>query len=84
MELLWTGFLAFRRREMKPFGRSSLWMFPIYGMAAFIGPLYRRIKDKGLVLRGTIYALCIFGRIFNRQLLKEKKPLSLELLRLQI
>lgn len=61
MELLWTGFLSFRRREMKLFGRSSLWMFPIYGMAAFIGPLYRRIKDKGLVLRGTIYALCIFA-----------------------
>ncbi|MDY4516736.1 MAG: hypothetical protein SPD93_09690 [Lachnospiraceae bacterium] len=60
MELLWTGFLAFRRREMKLFGRSSLWMFPIYGMASVISPLGRLLKNKNIWIRGTIYAIAIF------------------------
>ena len=37
MEILWTGLDSFRRRDFKLTGHSSLWMFPIYGCAAFIG-----------------------------------------------
>ena len=61
MEILWTGFLAFRRREMKLFGRSSIWMFPIYGMAAFFPTLFRLLKNKCVLVRGTIYAAAIFA-----------------------
>lgn len=75
MELLWTGFLAFRRREMKLFGRSSIWMFPIYGMGAFIGPVYRKLRTKSIWLRGTIYALCIFAVEFLTGSYLKKKDL---------
>lgn len=60
LENLWTGFLSFRRREMKLTSRSSLWMFPIYGMAAFLSPLYKRLQNCGLFLRGTCYTIFIF------------------------
>lgn len=75
MELLWTGFLAFRRREMKLFGRSSIWMFPIYGMAALIAPIYRHLRDKSIWLRGSIYAICIFTVEFITGSYLEKRNL---------
>lgn len=72
MELLWTGFLSFRRREMKLFGRSSIWMFPIYGMAALLPALYHFIKDKCIWVRGTIYALSMFAvEFFTGSFLKK-------------
>lgn len=61
MEILWTGFLAFRRREMKLFGRSSIWMFPIYGMAACFPALCRLMKNRCVLVRGTVYAIAIFA-----------------------
>ena len=39
MEILWTGLHAFRIRNPKLTGSSSLWMFPIYGSAAFLAPI---------------------------------------------
>ena len=36
LEILWTGLHALGNREWKMMGQSSLWMFPIYGMAAGI------------------------------------------------
>ena len=62
LELLWTGFLSFRRREWKLTGHSSLWMFPIYGMAAFLKPLSNFICSKkcSFLLRGFLYMLFIF------------------------
>ncbi|WP_394924231.1 hypothetical protein [uncultured Robinsoniella sp.] len=64
LEILWTGFLSFRRRELKLTGKSSIWMFPIYGMAAFIGPIYRRINKRSAVFRGIIYTMAIFSTEF--------------------
>lgn len=61
LEILWTGFLAFRKREMKLTGRSSIWMFPIYGMAAFLPLLGRVVKDRCVLVRGTVYAAAIFA-----------------------
>ena len=60
LELLWTGFLSFRRRDKTLSGRSSLWMFPIYGMAAFLAPLSKMISKFGFWMRGVIYAVAIF------------------------
>lgn len=72
MEILWTGFQSFRRREMQLKGHSSIWMFPIYGMASFLLPLMRWIKDKNALLRGSIYAICIFvGEYVTGILLKK-------------
>lgn len=41
-------------------GQTSLWMFPIYGSACFLYPVFQGLKNIPPYLRGTIYALCIF------------------------
>jgi len=72
MEILWTGFLAFRRREMKLEGQSSIWMFPIYGMAAFIAPIYQHLGKKSVLIRGLAYTTVIFaGEYFTGSILKK-------------
>ena len=60
MEILFTAFCSLRHRELKLIGQTSLWMFPIYGMAILIQPMYFLIKKFPLLLRGTIYAAGIF------------------------
>ena len=60
MEILFTALNSFRRREMKLMGNTSLWMFPIYGMAALIGPLYSLIRRFPALLRSMIYSTGIF------------------------
>ena len=56
LEILWTSLGALRRREMKLIGSTSIWMFPIYGCAAFLGPVSRMIRKYPLLLRGSIYS----------------------------
>ena len=60
MEILFTAFCSLRNRELKLIGQTSLWMFPIYGMAVLIQPIYFFIKKFPVLLRGTIYAMGIF------------------------
>lgn len=60
MEIFWTAFNSFRRRELKLMGKTSIWMFPIYGSAALLAPIYRRIRSKSIWLRGMIYTVCIY------------------------
>lgn len=60
MEIFWTGLHSLGQKEATLTGRSSLWMFPIYGMAAVIGPVSRKIRHTPLVFRGCIYTLGIF------------------------
>lgn len=59
-EILFTALGALRRREMQLVGQTSLWMFPIYGCAALFQPLFFLIRKCSFVVRGLIYALCIF------------------------
>lgn len=61
MEILWTGLHAVGRKDYRLIGQSSLWMFPIYGMAACIGPLSRRLKNCPVFVRGSIYMVGIFA-----------------------
>lgn len=60
LEIFWTGLISFRRRQMKLEGRSSIWMFPIYGMAAFLAPISRLLRGKCLFIRGIVYTVSIF------------------------
>lgn len=60
IEILWTAFEKFRRRDMKLIGNTSIWMFPIYGMASFLAPLCRFIQNSNFIVRGFIYMLSIF------------------------
>ena len=73
LEILWTGFLSFRQRDLSLTGKSSLWMFPIYGCAAFIGPLSRHLKGKSPLFRGNLYMLTIFlGEFLSGEYLKKR------------
>lgn len=64
LEIFWTGLCSFQRRQMKLEGRSSIWMFPIYGMAAFFSPLSRLLKNKCVWVRGLVYTGSIFAAEF--------------------
>lgn len=61
LELCWTGFLSFRRREKKLTCKTSVWMFPIYGLASLFAPLSRLIRKKNAFFRGSIYTVFIFA-----------------------
>ncbi|MCI8371660.1 MAG: hypothetical protein HFI75_04555 [Lachnospiraceae bacterium] len=60
LEILWTGFLSFRRRDLHLKSSTSIWMFPIYGMASLMLPLCGRLKKFPAIIRGSIYTLGIF------------------------
>ena len=61
MEITFTALGALRRRELPLIGQTSLWMFPIYGCAAFFQPAFLLLRHCHLLVRGTVYALSIFG-----------------------
>lgn len=60
MECTWTGLLSLYEKDKSLSCRTSLWMFPIYGLAVFFIPISKKIKDKNIVIRGSIYTLCIY------------------------
>ncbi|MEG0962296.1 MAG: hypothetical protein RR139_09570 [Lachnospiraceae bacterium] len=72
LEILFTAFDSFRKREMQLVGHTSLWMFPIYGMAAFLKPICAKIKPFPLWIRSLVYSGLIFtgeylsGRILTK------------------
>ncbi|MGN0426264.1 MAG: hypothetical protein ACI4F0_00550 [Agathobacter sp.] len=45
-------------------GRTSLWMFPIYGMAVFFVPIYSHIKEWPMFLRSVLYGVLIMATEF--------------------
>lgn len=60
LEIIFTAFHAFRKRDMTLPGATSIWMFPFYGMAAFLAPVCRLVKNCSLVVRGLTYTCLIF------------------------
>jgi len=64
MEILFTSFGALRRREMNLVGQTSLYMFPIYGSAAFFKPIFLIVKKLSLPIRALFYAASIFTAEF--------------------
>lgn len=60
MEILFTSVQSFRRREKKGMGNTSVFMFPIYGLAVFLKPVCRLVGGLHVILRGIIYTICIF------------------------
>ena len=60
MEILFTSVQSFRRREKKGMGNTSVFMFPIYGLAVFLKPICRLVGGLHVILRGIIYTICIF------------------------
>lgn len=61
IEILFTAFHSLRRRDLSLRGETSLWMFPIYGLAFLFAPVCRLVKKKPFWFRGSFYACCIFA-----------------------
>lgn len=60
MEVLWTGMGAIVSRDPKLTCKTSIWMFPIYGMAALLSPMCQWMKGKNVMIRGGVYTVCIY------------------------
>lgn len=61
LEVLWTGFINMCHKDKTLTSKTSLLMFPIYGLAAFIKPIHKLIKDKSILFRGSLYTLIIYA-----------------------
>ena len=61
MEIIFTSINSFFQQDLRLIGQTSLWMFPIYGLAAFIKPIYAFIKNLPVIIRGFIYTCGIFS-----------------------
>lgn len=73
LEILFTSFHAFRRREAKLTGQTSLWMFPIYGLACLLRPLWLLLRGFHWAVRGLVYMFCIFGAEYTAGSLLSRK-----------
>ena len=73
LEIIFTALDSLKRRQFCLKGNTSIWMFPIYGCASFLAPLFRLLKNKSVLLRGFIYACAIFiGEFITGSLLSKK------------
>lgn len=61
MEIFFTALNSLRRRNMKLTGTTSLWMFPIYGCAVFLQPIFKLFQKRPLMVRGLTYMSLIFS-----------------------
>lgn len=73
MEIVTTAFQALRRREPTLTGHTSLFMFPIYGAACLMRPLFLLLSGFHWAVRGFVYMLCIFaGEYASGRFLQKK------------
>lgn len=75
MEIIFTSMDAFRRRDMRLKGTTSIWMFPIYGSAALLYPITHLLKKKPIWFRGLTYMLLIFSAEYVTGSLLTKRSL---------
>lgn len=75
MEIIFTAFHSYRKRDFKLSGMTSIWMFPIYGLAALLAPISRMLKGKNIIFRGFVYTGIIFTCEFVSGTLLRKKGL---------
>lgn len=75
LECFWTGLSSFFHGKDKMLRcQTSLWMFPIYGMAALFSPISRLLKDTPALFRGMVYTILIYtGEFLSGSLLKKHK-----------
>ncbi|MBC5664673.1 hypothetical protein DXC04_06595 [Dorea sp. OM07-5] len=60
IEILYTGLRSLKKDNHTLTGHTSIWMFPIYGMACLFSPICRRIQHFPAFVRGCFYTVCIF------------------------
>ena len=60
MEIIFTSLHSISQKDLTLKGVTSIWMFPIYGCAALIAPVSRKLSGIPMVFRGLIYMTAIF------------------------
>lgn len=73
IEIIWTGFHSYAKDDKKMMGNTSILMFPIYGMAAIIKPMYGILKKHCMFVRGIIYTIGIFVMEYSTGYILKKK-----------
>ena len=69
-EIIFTSLHSLKNKDFRLMGVTSLWMFPIYGLASLLVIPYKFIEKYSFFVRGTVYTLFIFlGEFFSGQLL---------------
>lgn len=72
MEIVFTSVKGLRKHDRKLLGQTSVWMFPIYGCAALIKPMYQLIGRLPTAVRGGIYSAAILtGEYISGSILKK-------------
>lgn len=61
IEIMFTSLEGLKKKDYTLSGKTSIWMFPIYGMAVLIRPVYRLIEKLPTLLRGAIYSAGILS-----------------------
>lgn len=59
IEVAFTSFSALMRKDKKLMGRTSAWMFPIYGLASCISIVYPKIMHWNVFFRSFLYGCSI-------------------------
>jgi len=61
IEIAFTSAGALGKKDKKLMGKTSAWMFPIYGMAAVIGEIAPKISHWPTPIRGLLYGSAIMA-----------------------
>lgn len=75
LEITFTALHSLQQRKMSLQGTTSLWMFPIYGACCLLKPVCSLVKGCHWLVRGCIYALCIFTAEYASGFFLQKKEL---------
>ena len=75
LEITFTALHSLQQRKMSLQGTTSLWMFPIYGAGWLVKPVCSLVKGCHWLVRGCIYALCIFTAEYASGFFLQKKEL---------
>ena len=74
LEITFTALHSLQKRDMTLMGQTSLWMFPIYGSACLLNPMFKLLKNFSFAVRGSVYAICIFiGEYITGRFLDKRK-----------
>lgn len=72
LECFWTGLHSLVKKDKCILCKTSYWMFPVYGAAALLTPLFHKARHLPVLLRGTLYTVLIFlGEFFSGTFLKK-------------
>ena len=69
MEIIFTSLHSISQKDLTLKGVTSIWMFPIYGCAALIAPVSRKLSGIPMVFRGLIYMTAIFTTEYSAGML---------------